>query len=162
MDESVLKIILEENTGPEHVAVLEQLTEPKHDEQIASELGVKSTIIRKLLNDLHGTSLVSYKRTKDKSTGWYSYVWEKRDDKITEYGQIKLDESLSKLKIRLEYERQNLFVCSCDTSVTMTQAMDLNFICPRCNERLRSLDNSNRIRELGDKIARIEKIIEQV
>ena len=63
------------------IDVLEKLSEWRYDNDIADELDVKVVTVRRLLNELHEFDLVSYKRTKNKETGWYTYIWKKREDK---------------------------------------------------------------------------------
>ena len=82
IDTDTLHDILIETMSTDHITVIKLLSEPRHDEDIAGELDVKATVVRTLLNDLHAKSLVEYERTKNTKTGWYTYLWKKRNDNI--------------------------------------------------------------------------------
>jgi len=145
-----LKKILGETIGDEHIITLEQLREPRYDEDIAEELNEKAVTIRKWLNELHDKSMVQYVRTKNPKTGWYTYVWERRDDKIIEYAQNHLEEKIAKIAENLDYEENNImFACDCsDEYFPMSYAMENNFICKKCNEYYAEFDNSDVICDL--------------
>ena len=128
----VLRDILIESLSDGHVAVLDKLEDPKYDEDVASELDLKATIVRTLLNDLHENGLVEYQRTKNKKTGWYTYLWVRRDDKVSEYGQKYLNSRLKRLSTQLDDETQTVtFQCAC-MRVPYEAAIESNFNCPVC------------------------------
>ncbi len=162
-----LKKILGETILDEQMVVLEQLREARYDEDIAEELSQKAVTIRKLLNELHDKDLVQYVRTKNPKTGWYTYVWDRRDDKILEYSRNYLGNKISEIEDKLFYEQNNLmFVCACkDRYVPMTYAMENNFHCGECNNYFTEFDNSNVIeglekskKKLNADIKKINKI----
>jgi len=66
VENHLLTEILSETMSEGHVTVIETLSKPKHDEDIAAELNLKPTVVRTLLNDLHIKNLVEYERTKNK------------------------------------------------------------------------------------------------
>lgn len=159
LNNSLLNDILEESMSRDHVTVIEKLSEPKHDEDIAAELNLKATIIRTLLNELHARSLVEYERTKNKKTGWYTYLWKRRDDKIDEFIQSYLNHKLDTLNKQLQAEKYRVtFNCSC-SRVDLEEAMETNFICPRCNETFVEFDNGKIIRKLKSEIRKINKLL---
>ena len=145
-----LKKVLGETVSKEHIIVLEQLYEPMYDEDIAEELNEKAVTIRKWLNELHDKSMVQYVRTKNPKTGWYTYVWERRDDKILEYVKNHLKGKISKYDEKLDYEENNImFACNCgDEYYPMSYTMENNFICKKCNEHYAEFDNSDIIHDL--------------
>ena len=151
--------ILTETMSRDHIAIIELLSEPRHDEDIAGELNVKATIVRTLLNDLHAKSLVEYERTKNKKTGWYTYLWKKRVERIDAYIRSYLEEKLKKLKEELLEEKGAItFNCSC-SRVPFEAAMENNFVCPKCNEKFVEFDNSRVINELEAEIERINALL---
>lgn len=152
----LLADILAETMSEDHVTVIKKLSEPKHDEDIATELDLKATIVRTLLNDLHAKDLVEYERTKNKKTGWYTYLWRRREDKLAKFVQSHINRKLSGLNEQLDAERNRAtFNCSCNR-VTMEEAMDTNFICPRCNETFTEFNNSKLLNELESEIQKIQ------
>ncbi|ODS35166.1 MAG: hypothetical protein A7315_14950 [Candidatus Altiarchaeales archaeon WOR_SM1_79] len=110
------------------IDVLERLSDWRYDNDIAEELDVKVVTIRKLLNELHEFDLVTYRRAKNKETGWYTYIWKRREDKAADYVNEYLNFHLLNLRNNLEHEESNVWlVCSCDR-VTLDCAMESNFI----------------------------------
>lgn len=158
---TLVKEVLCESLGKEHISVMKQLSQPKYDEDIASELGMKATIVRTLLNDLHEQNLVEYERIKNKSTGWYTYIWKKREDKLRDYVKGYLEMRINQMSSDLENEKSGLFKCSCKV-VSLEQAMESNFICPFCNETFKASKNSSRTRELKKEIERSQKLFEKL
>jgi len=134
---------------------------PKHDEDIASELNVKATIVRTILNDLHKNSLVEYDRSKNKKTGWYTYKWKRREEeKVLEYVKEYLEQKLSKLTENLNYEKSGtMFSCSC-RKVPFDIAMESEFVCPKCNDRYEEFDNSDEIDRLVSEMAEVKELLE--
>lgn len=73
-DEHVRNLILE-IAGEKALAVASALEEPLSDEDLASSCKIKVSEVRAVLNKLHSYGLTSYERTRDKESGWYSYIW---------------------------------------------------------------------------------------
>jgi len=166
LDKKIIKI-LEETISKEHIKILEQLREPRYDEDIAEELNEKAVTIRKLLNELHDKELVQYVRTKNPKTGWYTYVWDRRNDKILEYVKNQINDKISGIDEKLDYEKNSLmFACPCSEEyVQMTRAMEINFLCQKCDGNLIEFDNSDIVRdfetdksELETELGKINKI----
>lgn len=159
MEDNLVATILSESMSPDHVTIIKRLSEPKRDEEIAAELNVKETVIRTLLNDLHLKSLVEYERTKNKKTGWYTYLWKKREDKVAEYIHSYLKNRLDDLCTGLEAEKNgSTFRCTC-SMVSLEKAMETNFICPECDEPYKEFDNSKNVCEMEAEIVRINNLL---
>lgn len=73
-DEQVRNLLLEV-AGEKALSVAEALEEPLSDEDLASACKIKVSEVRAVLNKLHSFGLTSYERTRDKESGWYSYIW---------------------------------------------------------------------------------------
>ncbi len=158
LDERTILNVISESIGKEYVPIIEQLSKPKHDDKIAEELNMKATIVRTLLNDLHAKNLVEYKRTKNKKTGWYTYLWKKRDKEIRRFIKAYLENKLNELNRQLEIEQNDvIFACSC-SRVSLDVAMENNFVCPHCNEKFDRLNNKKIIRKLKAEIAKINSL----
>jgi transcription initiation factor TFIIE subunit alpha len=153
--------ILADSLSKDHVRIIDKLDKPQYDEDIAAELRVKATIVRTLLNELHAASLVEYDRFKNKKTGWYTYLWKRREDKINEYVRNHLQDKLGQLHKRLEDEKQSVqFGCKCSCR-PFEEAVDMQFKCPSCGESLDEYDNSETIDEIVTEIAEINSLLEQ-
>lgn len=158
---SVMRKILVESMSEDHVAVIEKLSKPRYDEDIAEESKMKATIVRTLLNELHANSLVEYERSKNKKTGWYTYLWKKREDKIEEHVTNYLKQKLDELNKRLEDEQGGIkFTCSCNR-VLLDAALETNFVCPDCCQQYTEYDNSEEVDKLVSEIARVNSLLEQ-
>jgi transcription factor E len=162
MKSGIIRDVLVESLSDGHVSVLDRLTEPKYDEDVAGELKLKATVIRTLLNDLHENSLVEYERTKNKKTGWYTYLWVRRDDKVKEYVQKYLKTQLLELNNKLDDETKNVtFQCGC-MRVPYGSAMENNFQCPSCSKEYTECDNSEIIDEIVSEVSRLDSLLEQM
>ncbi|NYZ79325.1 hypothetical protein H0N99_04215 [Candidatus Micrarchaeota archaeon] len=73
-EEHVRNLIME-IAGEKALSVAEALEEPLSDEDLASSCKIKVSEVRAVLNKLHSYGLTSYERSRDKESGWYSYVW---------------------------------------------------------------------------------------
>ena len=142
------------------IDVLEKISDWRYDIDIAEELNVKVVTIRRLLNELHEVGLVTYKRTKNKETGWYTYSWKKREDsRSADYVNDYLNLYLLNLKTNLELEENNMwFDCSC-RRVTLDEAMESNFICPECSETFIEAKASDKIKKVELDIKRIKDMM---
>ncbi|MFH1721465.1 MAG: hypothetical protein ABH950_02540 [Candidatus Altiarchaeota archaeon] len=157
----LIRSLLIESMSEDHIKIMDSLNEPKHDEDIAEELDVKATIIRTLLNDLHAENLVEYERTKNKKTGWYTYKWNRREDKVDEFVQGYLQKKLRNLNQQLdEQETGIIFSCRCE-NLSYDEALLKNFICEKCNSPHKEYDSAELVAKITTDIALINSLIEQ-
>lgn len=133
------------------------------DEIIAEELDIKLNQVRKALYKLHDLELATFRRIRDKTTGWFIFFWKLHPEKISELVKTKQENVLNKIETRLEYEQGNMFF-SCTTKgckrVTFQQAMEQDFICLNCEERLESFDNTKIITVLENKVRQLRGILD--
>jgi transcription initiation factor TFIIE subunit alpha len=128
------------------------------DEEIAKETNIRVNTVRKVLYRLYDNRLASYRRTRDKKTGWYIYYWKMDLNKASEVMRSLEKEYLQQLMERLEHERNNMFF-SCDNGcdkVIFDVASENDFRCPGCNGRLSYVDNSSLVRSLEEQIKKLE------
>ena len=155
----VLRDILIESLSDGHVEVLDRLSTPKYDEDVALELEIKATIVRTILNDLHENGLVEYQRTKNKKTGWYTYLWVRRDERVSQYSRKYLDNRLESLNSQLSDETRNVtFKCEC-MRVPYETAIDANFRCPSCSGNFSECDNSNVVDDIVGEVSRLNSLL---
>ncbi|MHA1303312.1 MAG: transcription factor E [Candidatus Heimdallarchaeaceae archaeon] len=131
------------------------------DEEIAEKLDMRLNLVRKSLYKLYDLQLASFRRIRDKNTGWFVYFWTLHPERIDLFVEKKQQEVLKKLQSRLEYEDLNMFF-KCSTSdcprFTFQEAMDMNFVCPKCSGRLEAFDNEQIKQILRKKIKELEQI----
>jgi transcription factor E len=160
--DNVLRNVLRETLSTEHVAVVDELSEPQYDEDVAENLGIKATIVRTILNDLHENGLVEYHRTKNKKTGWYTYKWVRREDKIGDHIRNHLQTKLDDLNKTLEKENNGVtFSCKCGR-VPYESAMESGFICNSCGQPYVEYNNSEVIDEIVQDITKINSMLQQI
>jgi transcription initiation factor TFIIE subunit alpha len=132
------------------------------DEEISKETGIRVNTVRKVLYRLYDNRLASYRRTRDKKTGWYIYYWRMDLNKASEIMRNLEVEYLQKLMHDLEYERDNMFF-KCDNGcekVVFDVASENDFKCPDCESTLSFCDNSAIVQNLEDQIQRLQTGIE--
>lgn len=133
------------------------------DEIIAEELDIKLNQVRKALYKLHDLELATFRRIRDKTTGWFIFYWKLHPEKITSLVKKKQKNVLEKIISRLQYEEGNMFFScledGCDR-VTFQTAMEQDFICQNCEQRLDSFDNSQIVTVLVKKVEQLKKILE--
>ena len=154
--------MVERMYGPEVKKVLEYMANNGSevtDEEIAKALGYRVNIVRKALYLLLEQNMVVYRRTRSRDTGWYVYYWKINDEQLESVLQQRKKEVLKKLRERLAYEEENtFFICPNDkTRYTFDEALENDFICPRCGTPLIEYDNSSIVMFLKKKIQEIEK-----
>jgi len=159
---NLLRGILVESMSEDHLRIIEKLYEPRYDEDIAEELDLKATIVRTLLNELHSNSLVGYERSKNKKTGWYTYLWNRREDKIKDYIKEYLQHKLVNLKTKLNEENNIIsFNCSC-MRVPFDLALEYEFICPECEKKYTEYNNTKDIRILDRGIKEVNTLLDKI
>jgi len=157
--EGISKKILEKKFGEEHLMVLGALNKPEYDEQVAKSLDMKATIVRKLLNEMHNHEFVAYKRSKNPLTGWYTYVWERRDDKISGYLENYMKQKLMEIEQYKKIQEGNghlenppLFMCKdCGKEMTFIDAMSVQFSCPECEGNIINISGEMAARIMSNK-----------
>lgn len=148
--------------GEEYVKVARALlnNENATDEEIASATGLKINVVRRVLYDLFGKSLITGIRVKDPKRGWYVYQWRAQTDQVDAFLNNKKKKILARLKQRLDYEKNHkFFFCGTQTCKkrTFDEAIDLSFRCPECGNELLDYDNSKDIISIEWKIAQLEE-----
>jgi len=127
-------------------------------EELAEETTMKINDVRKVLYKLYDHRLASYRRIRDKNTGWYIYYWKLDVEKAPEIiGEIE-DNYLSRLEERLEHETSSMyFLCKNNCMrYSFEEAQELMFKCPHCEESLEYFDNTKIITRLEDEISNIK------
>ncbi|MEM2974745.1 MAG: hypothetical protein QW112_03950, partial [Candidatus Micrarchaeia archaeon] len=113
----------------------------------ATKCKMKVSEIRAVLNKLHNIRLASYTRTKDKDTGWYSYIWKVHLSEIPSIIEKHMQEEIENLERQLETSTTVFSFycprCSKENKIEFDTAADLRFKCPSCRRQLKEV-KSNR------------------
>ena len=123
--------------GDEYLKVARSLlrSQDSTDEEIASSTGLRINMVRKVLYDLFGKSLITGVRVKDERKGWFVYRWRSRRDEVENFIDVQKKKIQERLQQRLDYENISEFYhCGNDdcNRIQFENALDLFFKCPSC------------------------------
>lgn len=163
--ETLIKSVVAEFAGNDAFDVVSLLKKDEEttDEEIANQTGMRLNAVRKILYKLYDLHLASYRRTRDKKTGWFVYYWTLEPDRIHNLLREKKQKVLHRLEQRLSYETENTFYhCNHDGCPrnTFEEAMSNAFKCPLCGGQLVHTDNTNIVRVLRKQIETLKTEIE--
>jgi len=115
-----------------------------------------------------GPCKVVYTRTKDKDTGWYSYVWKVNLSEIYRLLENTFEYEIKQLEGQLD-ESTTIFSfycpkCSKENVIDFEMAANLGFKCPHCQRGLKAVKKDNKtiiekLEELKRKYADFKKEI---
>ena len=148
--------------GDEYLKVARSLIKAQDatDEEIASYTGLRINMVRKVLYDLFGKSLITGVRVKDERKGWFVYRWRSRRDEVENFIENQKKKIAERLQQRLDYENSSQFYhCGnedCDR-LTFEIALEESFKCPSCGEILDLKKNEKAKKAFAKKIDEIKK-----
>lgn len=128
--------------------------------KIAEKVKADIQQMRNILYRLHNSSLVTYKRKKDRQKGWYISYWTFQPKRVKDLVERVRKERLETYKDRLENEESNknaFFICPKTCSrLDFVTATSHDFRCPECGALLEQQDNTRTIDFLREKIREME------
>lgn len=130
------------------------------DDHIANKTGIRLNSVRKILYKLYDHSLVSLRRSRDQSTGWFIFHWKLQPDQVEGFIINQKRQLLQKLDTRLKYEKNHdFYYCSAPgcKPVPFEEAIELLFRCPMCNEPMMHFDNGSVVEVLSRKVEQLRK-----
>lgn len=153
--------------GDEYLKVAISLlkSEDATDEEIASSTGLRINMVRKVLYDLFGKSLITGIKVKDERKGWFVYRWRTRREEVEQFIEKQKKKIVERLQQRLEYENASEFYhCGNDEClrVTFEDALDGMFKCPSCGSILNFKNNDKPKKAYAKKIDEIKNDMQQV
>ena len=124
------------------------------DEELATKFQIRLNDIRKILYKLYDNNLASFRRLRDKSTGWYIFFWKLEPENMIHLIRSKNKMVLDILTTRLEYETEHVFFrCPNNCGAcTFEDAMEIGFKCKKCGSPLSNYPNEDTINLLQNKI----------
>ncbi len=135
---------------------------PVAEETIGRTLGLKSNEARKILQVLSEEAFITYKkiRTPERTIHGWSVNYEQLDSILA----ARLRKTLEKLRLRLEYEeKETLYICPREgIKYTLDEAIEYDYICPRCGSLLEEYDKSAAVEFLRNEIRRIEEALRKI
>lgn len=131
--------------GEEGIELLKRFPEggEHSDEELAEMTEINLNTVRHTLYTLYEKRLAEYRRLKNTETGWLTYLWHLRLDRLHGVIEEEIRDVLEHLDARLTYEEKNdFYICkNCGVIYTFTDAAEWNFECPNCEEMLEHFDN---------------------
>jgi transcription initiation factor TFIIE subunit alpha len=118
------------------------------DEKLADLSKVKLNVVRKILYILNENKLTSFRRVRDKRSGWFVYFWRPQFDALNDLLDERKKEVLEKLEARMHFEEDNLFFkcrSGCASRYKYIDAMDNNFACPVCHTGILDQDRKTEV-----------------
>ncbi len=152
--------------GDEYLKVARSLlkAEDATDEEIASSTGLRINMVRKVLYDLFGKSLITGIRVKDERKGWFVYRWRSRREEVENFIEKQKKKIGERLQQRLDYENSSEFY-HCGNQdcprITFEDALDAMFKCPSCNQVVNLKKNEKAKKAFAKKIDEIAKDMQQ-
>lgn len=131
------------------------------DEDLAAKTGINLNTVRHTLYTLYEKRLAEYHRIKNNETGWLTYLWQLRIDRIYDTIREDLQLVLDKLEHRAQFEEENdFYICrECGIIYTFTKALDNEFKCPECENAVTHFDNEALLNALKQRIQSIKESI---
>ncbi len=131
------------NVAGEHTLhVISEFDHQMSDEEISKKTALRTSDVRVVLNKLHSYGLVSYSRSRDRNSGWYSYVWKMNNDKARQViqqmkGESYVDDSAA-AQDDGEKESEYYYCKTCvpEKKIPFEQASGLLFRCASCGSNL--------------------------
>ncbi len=153
--------------GDEYLKVARSLlkAEDATDEEIASSTGLRINMVRKVLYDLFGKSLITGIRVKDERKGWFVYRWRSRREEVENFIENQKKKIGERLQHRLDYENSSEFYhCGNEdcSRVTFEDALEAMFKCPSCGKVLNLKKNDKAKKSFAKKIDEIKNDMQQV
>jgi transcription initiation factor TFIIE subunit alpha len=130
------------------------------DEDLAEKTGINLNSVRHTLYTLYEKRLAEYRRLKNTETGWLTYLWTLRLDRIPSAITEDMKMMLEKLESRETFEEENdFYLCKNCGTFTFNEVVELDFACPRCTQPVEHFDNEALLAALKRRISAIRECL---
>ncbi len=152
--------------GDEYLKVARSLlkAEDATDEEIASSTGLRINMVRKILYDLFGKSLITAVRVKDDRKGWFVYRWRSRREEVESFIENQKKKIVERLQQRFDYENSfDFYHCGNEDClrITFEDSLEAMFKCPSCGKVLNLKKNEKSKKAFARKIDEMKKDMQQ-
>ena len=130
--------------GENTINVIREFDKDMSDEDLSRKTGIKASDVRVVLNRLHNYGLFSYTRTRDKDSGWYSYIWKMSMERLTEYFGGEVEAEKGERTVDGGEDKYRCAACSPEKLVDFEDAVDLKFRCDACGSPLEFFENKKK------------------
>ena len=152
-DDPLVREYFRKMIGEEGLKIIENVPEGEiTDREIATLNDTKPTSVRKVLYKLYESRIAEYRTERDDDSGWITYWWSFNRDNVKKMMDKEVDDELTGLRTKLEYERSGEFYqCHC-RCVLFEEAAEKDFWCEECESHFEYLDKGALIKELEEQI----------
>ncbi len=137
LDDPVIQGLLFNLVGEDGMDVVLNMPEREiTDDGVAEITNVPLNIVRRTLYILFENRLATYRRERNKDSGWLTYLWKIDLNGINELLEAETEKFIRNLTTKFNFENDNMFyVCknNCGRFVFDIVA-ELEFLCPNCAE----------------------------
>lgn len=144
LDNPVIQGLLMNLVGEEGMAVILNMPEDEvTDEDVANLTNVPLNIVRRTLYILFENRLATYRRERNKDSGWLTYLWHLDLSGINDLLDSEIKKLVRNLQTKFDFEDKNMFyVCkdNCGRFV-FDMVAEIDFLCPNCGEDVVFEDN---------------------
>ena len=133
---------LNKNVSRHASEVIDLLTTPRTDEEIAAALDLKINAVRRILNIMQGYGITNYNVSKN-NEGWLSFAWYINTNKVPQF--FDYVKNTASEKATLKDDCNDYFICkSCYDDnkfiFTFDAAYESSFKCNICSKQLSRID----------------------
>jgi len=125
-----------ETGGENTISIIRDFDKDMSDEELARKTGIKASDVRVVLNRLHNIGLFFYTRLRDRDSGWYSYIWKMKEDKLKEFSDGIMEGGVGETTRIVKEDCYRCLACSPEKMVNFEEAMDDQFRCTSCGSML--------------------------
>ena len=121
--------------GENTINIIREFDKDMSDEDLARKTGIKTSDVRVVLNRLHSHGFFSYTRTRDRDSGWYSYIWKMSKDRLQGF----VDGAAKPVGERTNISEGDVYHCrSCspEKMIEFADAFASRFKCEKCGGSL--------------------------
>ena len=161
LTENYLDVFVRELAGDEGCKIISCIGNTEvTDENIEQSTKMKIAEIRSVLNHLHSYGLVEYRREKNMQTGWFTYTWRLNANRALQNFISLKKREYETLKTRLEKgDGTQLYKCGKTCAMLeFEKAMESSFRCPGCKGKLNTIDETDELKKLEQKITALVTI----
>jgi transcription initiation factor TFIIE subunit alpha len=161
LNDPAIRAYLMRMIGEEGLGLLEKFPREGEysDEDLAERTGINLNTVRHTLYTLYEKRLAEYRRIKNSETGWLTYLWQLKLDRMDDILYEDMMAVLEKLMARERYEEENdFYICkNCGVIFTFDEAFVRDFECPPCDEKMDHFDNELLLKALKSRISAIKE-----
>ena len=130
--------------GENTISVIREFDRDMSDEELAHKTMIKASDVRVVLNRLHSQGLFTYTRVRDRDSGWYTYIWKLRDDRLKDFvGEFTVQRDEGSV-IDISGDAYFCPACGPNQLVAFDQASEGQFKCSSCGADMEFFERKKR------------------